>query len=103
VIVRCGACGAQFEAPGEGRFGCPACGAQNEVRRRVGAEPQQQGPAGERPAAPFAAPLPPSRPPDPPTPRITCPGCEFRFIVGDVATAPCPNCGSMVAVDREES
>jgi hypothetical protein len=27
-----------------------------------------------------------------PSPRITCPDCDFSFIVGDIAVAHCPNC-----------
>jgi predicted RNA-binding Zn-ribbon protein involved in translation (DUF1610 family) len=29
-------------------------------------------------------------------PRITCPSCDFSFIVGDIAVATCPNCGAEV-------
>jgi hypothetical protein len=45
------------------------------------------------------------RPPDPdpvpevPSPRVECSGCGFRFIVGDVESAPCPMCGETVTVD----
>lgn len=91
MIVRCGACRRQFEAPGEGLFPCPFCGTQNEIRRR-------NGPASpEQPYGP-----PPEPTPDRPSPRATCGDCGFRFIVGDVETAPCPNCGATVTVGRGE-
>lgn len=41
------------------------------------------------------APPPPPRP-DPPSPRITCPDCDFSFIVGQIEVAACPNCGGEV-------
>ena len=48
--------------------------------------------------------LPPPPPaPEPPSPRITCSECSFSFIVGAIAVAPCPNCGSEVATGRDES
>lgn len=27
---------------------------------------------------------------------MTCPECEFTFIVGDIDVATCPNCGAEV-------
>lgn len=87
MIVRCGRCGAQFEASGVGRFRCPSCGTLNEVRG----------------GAPGGAPPPGAdRPADLPSPRVSCPECGFRFIVGEVETAPCPNCGVVVEVSGEE-
>lgn len=46
---------------------------------------------------------PPPPAPEPPSPRITCSECSFSFIVGAIAVAPCPNCGSEVATGRDES
>ncbi|MGQ0848883.1 MAG: hypothetical protein ACT4OP_07155 [Actinomycetota bacterium] len=60
----------------------------NMVRNAAGAPNQP-------PAAGNSTP-PPPRPPDPPSPRISCPICDFSFIVGAIATARCPNCGSEV-------
>jgi hypothetical protein len=87
MMVRCGACRNQFDVPGPGRFSCPVCGSVNAVRAAPGAPPPANGPT----TAP-----PPPRPPDPPSPRVICPQCEFTFIVGQVAEARCPNCGSTV-------
>jgi hypothetical protein len=88
VIVRCGKCRTEFEAPGEGRFACPACGAANEVRRQ--------------PDPGIVTPPEPAPEPETPSPRATCPACEFQFIVGPVPTAPCPMCGAEVEVGGEE-
>ncbi len=90
-MVRCGACRNQFDVPGAGRFQCPVCGSVNVVRSAPGADPNN-------PAAPPVANSspPPPRPPDPPSPRVQCGACQFSFIVGAVATARCPNCGSDV-------
>lgn len=99
MMVRCGACRTQFEVPGAGRFACPTCGSVNVVREAGGAPPK----LSDYPAAPNVvagtpgAPAPPPPPPPAaPTPRITCPSCDFSFIVGDIAVAPCPNCGAEV-------
>lgn len=85
-MVRCGRCQTSFEVSGPGRYTCPSCGTANEVRSQA---PAEQGG--------FVAPPPPP-PPEAPSPRVTCPGCGFRFIVGDVTEAPCPNCGTSVSV-----
>jgi hypothetical protein len=29
---------------------------------------------------------------------VICPGCGYKFIVGNVDTAPCPNCATPVSV-----
>ena len=87
MIVRCGRCRTQFEAPGPGRYACPGCGATNEVRPAAG-DPGLLAP-------------PPAPEPEAPTPRVECGECGFRFIVGDVDTAPCPMCGAAVVVDGE--
>lgn len=79
--VRCGSCQTEFDVPGPGRYGCPACGSPNEVRG------QPQGMPADPPA-----------PPPPPSPRVTCGECGFGFMVGAVEVAPCPNCGSPVTV-----
>lgn len=92
MIVRCGACRTQFEVQGAGRFSCPACGSVNVVRGPAGAPPpppEGYGPQG-------GAPPPPPPKPDPPSPRVSCPACDFSFIVGHIATAECPNCGEEV-------
>ena len=84
MIVRCGRCRVQVEVPGPGRYQCPSCGTPMEVRDRA--------------AAPGLV-APPAPPPEPmPTPRVACPDCGFRFIVGAVESAPCPNCGALVPV-----
>jgi Zn finger protein HypA/HybF involved in hydrogenase expression len=85
MIVRCGRCQSGFEVPGPGRHTCPACGTPNDVRGGQGAPPGDQ----QRPVVPE---------PQPPTPRVSCTECGFSFIVGAVEEAPCPNCGTMVAV-----
>lgn len=87
MIVRCGRCRAGFDVPGPGRHGCPACGTVNEVRAAPG------------PLVP-APPPPPTY--EPPSPRATCPECGFSFIVGAVASVPCPNCRNPVTVNRTE-
>jgi predicted RNA-binding Zn-ribbon protein involved in translation (DUF1610 family) len=100
MIVRCGACRTQFEVAGAGRFSCPACGSVNVVRN------QASGPASAAayPAAPGApggpSEVPASPPPDRPSPRIHCPECAFTFIVGEIAVATCPNCGTEVETGR---
>lgn len=105
--VRCGACRTQFDVPGAGRFACPACGSVNVVRDAA----QQEAPPaqmGGYPAAPGvmgggpppAPPAPP--PPDEPMPKIDCPECGFKFVVGKIAVATCPNCSSEVETGIEE-
>lgn len=101
MIVRCGACRGQFDVPGPGRFSCPACGSVNNVSAAPGAAPPPPG-AGV-PGMPGAAPQQQRPPrPDPPSPRITCPECEFGFIVGEIETASCPNCGNEVETGWED-
>ena len=90
MIVRCGRCQTQFDAPGEGRFACPACGTANEVR-------------SAQPEPGFVAPPTAAPEPDAPSPRSQCEQCGFSFIVGDVEVALCPMCGAEVAVGREGS
>ena len=87
MIVRCGRCGNGFQVPGEGRHVCPSCGTVNEVRA-------PQGPGAE----PGPEPSPHPRPPERSYPRVTCTSCGFSFIVGEVESAPCPNCGTSVTV-----
>ncbi len=98
MMVRCGACRTQFDVPGAGRFACPVCGSVNVVREQPGAAPPSS--VGGYPAAPGATGGPAAPPPPPPVsaplPRITCPECEFTFIVGVIAVATCPNCGAEV-------
>jgi Zn finger protein HypA/HybF involved in hydrogenase expression len=92
MIVRCGACRSQFEVPGAGRFSCPMCGSVNVVRAAGPPPPDAGG---------FHTPPPPP-PPDPPSPKVTCPECEFRFIVGQIEVAKCPNCGADVPTGWKE-
>jgi predicted RNA-binding Zn-ribbon protein involved in translation (DUF1610 family) len=33
---------------------------------------------------------------------VICPGCGYKFIVGSVEVAPCPNCGEAVTVPSDE-
>ena len=103
MIVRCGACRSQFEVPGPGRFGCPACGSVNNVGGGPSPGPGAMPPPGQAPrSAPGAggygqpAAPPPPPPPDPPSPRVICSECELSFIVGQIETATCPNCGAEV-------
>ena len=84
MIVRCGRCRTAFDAPGPGRFQCPACGTVNEIHSRS-PEPGLVTPPPPPPAAP-------------PSPRVACPHCGFRFIVGRVGSVPCPNCRGEVPV-----
>jgi Zn finger protein HypA/HybF involved in hydrogenase expression len=88
VIVRCGRCQTQFDAPGEGRFACPACGTANEVK--------------SQPGAPGMVTPPPPPEPEVPSPRVACGECGFSFIVGDVEAAPCPMCGLVVQIGSGE-
>jgi predicted RNA-binding Zn-ribbon protein involved in translation (DUF1610 family) len=97
MIVRCGACRTQFEVAGAGRFSCPACGSVNVVRNQAATGPAS---AGACPTAPGAPATPAAPPPDRPSPRINCPECAFTFIVGDIAVATCPNCGTEVQTGR---
>lgn len=101
--VRCGRCQTDFEISGPGRFQCPACGALNEVRAAAGAPspppsppPGFSDPGSQMPPG-MGAPAPPP-PPEPPSPKTTCPACEFSFIVGDIEVAVCPMCGEEVTV-----
>lgn len=94
--ARCGRCGSAFEVMGPGRYACPACGTANEVR--AAAPPGGgMGAAGGPPLGPEP---PPPLPPERPSARMRCDDeeCGFSFIVGDVSEAPCPMCGTMVAV-----
>jgi len=86
MIVKCGRCQTQFDVPGPGRFNCPACGTVNELRDPGAA-------AGGHLETP-----PPPPPPDEPSPRVECSSCGLSFIVGEVESAPCPNCGIDVEV-----
>ena len=96
--ARCGRCGTGFEVVRPGRYACPACGVTNEVRGGSPGQPgvgPQQGPQGTGPQGPMAAPPPP---PERPSRRARCPDkeCGFSFIVGEIAVAPCPMCGTEV-------
>jgi len=99
--VRCGACRTQFEVAGPGRYACPVCGSVNVVRDNAAGAAPAPAPGGYQ-AAPGAIPPemdgapPPPPPPPPPMPKITCPECEFTFIIGQIAVAECPNCGAEV-------
>jgi hypothetical protein len=94
--VRCGACRAQFEVAGPGRYACPACGSVNSVREQATSEPSTVGGYQAAPGVSPAAPPPSPPPPPPPLPKIACPECEFEFYVGEIAVAACPNCEAEV-------
>lgn len=91
MIVRCGRCQSGFDVPGPGRYSCPTCGTTNDVN-----------PATDRPEDAGLVSPPPPPEPEAPSPRIECSQCGFSFIVGDVAQAPCPNCGTAVTVVGSE-
>lgn len=109
--VRCGSCRTEFDVPGAGRFACPVCGSVNVVRTAGGQQPppQQQAPqanlggyAAAPGVVPGGAPPPPPPPPDQPLPKVQCPECDFTFVVGQIATATCPNCSAEVPTGIEE-
>lgn len=91
MIVRCGRCQTSFEVEGAGRYPCPACGTANDVRVEDSVT---------RGSDLIAPPPPPDQ--GSPSPRIECGECGFSFIVGAVAEAPCPNCGTPVTVFGSE-
>ncbi len=106
--VRCGACRTEFDVAGAGRYACPVCGSVNVVRNGGGA-PQQQnlggyqaapGVGGSQPPPTQSPPPPP--PPDEPMPKVDCPDCGHKFIVGKIAVATCPNCSAEVETGYEE-
>lgn len=86
--VRCGACRTQFEVAGSGRYACPVCGSVNVVRA-AGPQDQAEGGFFEQQAPP------------PALARITCPECEFSFVVGRIAVATCPNCNAQVPTGQD--
>ncbi len=97
MMVRCGACRTQFDAPGPGRYSCPACGSVNMIRDQGGAPPPAA--PGGYPAAPGVQggqQAPPPPPPERTVPKIKCPECGFEFHVGEVARVVCPMCSSEV-------
>ena len=98
MMVRCGACRTQFDAPGPGRYSCPACGSINMIRDQGGAPPPPQQAPGGYPSAPGVQTpgAPPPPPPEKVVPKITCPECEFEFHVGEVARVVCPMCSAEV-------
>ncbi len=98
MIVRCGACHTQFEVPGPGKYSCPSCGSVNAVRAAGGSS--RPGYGSPPPGYPPSSSPPPPPQPERPSPRIQCPSCEFRFIVGDIDVATCPNCGAEVPTGR---
>ncbi len=103
MMVRCGACRSQFDAPGPGRYACPACGSVNMIREQAGgAPPPQPAPSGGYPSAPGVAPTPPPPPPERVVPKIACPECGFSFHVGEVAKVICPMCSQEVVTGLAE-
>lgn len=104
MIVRCGVCRSQFDVPGPGRYGCPACGSVNNVAagRPATMPASPGGMPGAMPGGMPGATPPPPPPPERPSPRVSCPECEFSFIVGNIAKAVCPNCGTEVETGRVE-
>ena len=103
--ARCGRCGTGFEVMQPGRYACPACGVTNEVRAGgppgAGAGPHGGPPPGAGPQGPIA---PPPTPPERPSRRARCPDkeCGFSFIVGKIAVARCPMCGTEVKTGVRE-
>ena len=97
--VRCGACRTEFDVPGAGRFPCPSCGTVNAVGGAQPPPPSFGGPGAGFPPPPGASgePEPPAELPIDVS-RVECPDCSFSFLVGEVETAPCPNCGNGVQV-----
>jgi predicted RNA-binding Zn-ribbon protein involved in translation (DUF1610 family) len=87
MIVRCGKCRTGFDVPGPGRHVCPSCGTVNEVRATQGL---------------ISTAPPPAPVQEHPSPRVSCATCGFSFIVGNVAVAPCPNCGTPVTVEATQ-
>lgn len=105
MMVRCGACRSQFDAPGPGRYACPACGSVNMIREQAPQSQQATGGSGGYPVAPGVAPTPPPPPPERTVPKIECPECGYSFHVGEVAKVICPMCSSEVItglVDLDE-
>ena len=110
--VRCGSCRTEFDVPGAGRFPCPVCGSVNVVReapssREAPAPPTEVGGYQTAPGvgpAGMGAPPPPPPPPQPdlPMPKIECPECGFKFIVGMVPVVTCPMCSTEVDTGIEE-
>jgi len=99
MMVRCGACRTQFDAPGPGRYSCPACGSVNMIRDQGGGAPPPQPTAGGYPTAPGVQggqATPPPPPSERPVPKIKCPECDFEFHVGEVARVVCPMCSAEV-------
>lgn len=123
MMVRCGACRTEFDAPGDGRHACPTCGAMNQVKSAL--------PDSDQTLSPPASDPPPADPPpgapDPMAPglegvapevpglegvapevpgtqapalaaphEVQCSECQFQFFVGDIEVASCPNCDSEV-------
>lgn len=109
MMVRCGACRSQFDAPGPGRYACPSCGSVNMIREQAPPPQQPAGGAGGYPVAPGVAPTPPPPlPPERTVPKIECPECGYSFHVGQVAKVICPMCSEevvtgLVDVDEEDA
>lgn len=113
MMVRCGSCRTQFDAPGPGRFACPSCGSVNMIRDAGGGAPPPaaypSAPGGQVDPRMATPPPPPPPPPEREVPKITCPECEFSFYAGEVAVVVCPNCtaeiptGLVDAPEREKS
>lgn len=89
--VHCGSCRTEFDVPGAGRFQCPNCGTANAVGGGV-PPPPVPPPVGGPAPPPFEAPPPID------VTRLECPECSFSFIVGEVDSAPRPNCNAQVDV-----
>jgi hypothetical protein len=99
MIVRCGACRTEFDAPGEGRHACPTCGAINQVSAAPPAAGQAPPPSSG-PLTPTGVPgaAPPAPAETAPLTRVTCDECSFEFVVGDIEVASCPNCTAEVTL-----
>lgn len=95
MIVRCGRCRIELEVSGPGEFVCPSCGTRNTVRSStvggdlldLSAVRSEAGPSEQNP---------------PPGVRwVSCPGCSYRFAIGERERVACPNCSADLEVTPE--
>jgi DNA-directed RNA polymerase subunit RPC12/RpoP len=96
----------ELEIAGPGEFACPNCGVRNVVRGPAGGVGAGLGGVpdlGAQPAGSGLAGVPQPPPQDPGPPPgidwIVCPGCSYRFAVGEVDRVSCPTCGADLDVE----